>query len=310
MQNGKVPIQNKKVFRKTSGYAKLKKLKKVNPPKEIPKNNFSLTSPNIMKIGDFLSENIKNDELNRVVDEEWVNNIVSSQIEYYQKYKEFYYPDSFLVCYHDGDVKLLDGQHRRKSLEIISKIEEYEHIKNSEISVRVVAVENYDQKAAIFNLANTKLVGNSSCYMFKTDDDNALPTENKIKDEIIFKCKCEIVRKLLIEKYTNKIFAPKLNTNNLVPRICLDDFINALRSLPKIKEMTGEEIFETLVKENDLCKDFMNNSNHSDMINRCNKILSNTPDFYLGYYHFYREAKCGIRRTSYSGCKWLSLIFF
>jgi len=290
--------------------AKIHKFRESKLNSEVKKRSYDLDIPNIMEVQEFLSEDIKIDELNREPDDEWVNTIVAAQIEYYQKYGNFHYPDVFLICYDNGNMRLLDGQHRRKSLEILSKMDEFKHISTYKIIIRVVEIKDYNQRAMIFNFANVKLVGNSSVYMLKEENgDTPIIKESKIKDEIDFKIKCQAIKKLLVEKYGDKIFAPKLSTKNIVPKISLDDFITNLRSISCIKTMTAEEIYETLVRENDLCCKYMIKSQHPEMIKRCIKVDGLCNNFYLGYYHFYRESKDMIKRTNYACCKWLSLIF-
>lgn len=273
---------------------------------------YNLEKPNIMKVSDFLSNNIANDDLNRVLDQNWVFSIVEAQIKYYEKYQNFHYPDVFILCYCNGKLNLLDGQHRRESLRKIYNLEKYKHIGEYLLSIRVIEAVDQNQKCEIFKMSNIKLVDNSSFYMTNdsTDDENFdQEGDSLIKDEIEFKKKCEKIKEMLTLKFGNNIFAPKLNTKNLVPKISLDDFITNLRLIPNIKKLSAEEIFKKLDEENNHCANYIKESNNNDMIKRKMKVESLNNNFYLSYYHFYKENKFGIKRTKFTGCKWLSLIF-
>lgn len=259
----------------------------------------------------FLSQNIKNDDLNRLLDPNWVNKIVAGQIEYYKIHQKFWFPDAFLMYYLDDDIVLFDGQHRRNALEILSKMEDYKSIKEHKIGFIINEVKDRNHVRQIFNMANEKLSGNSSAYMDFSADYETKPKEiqsNDVRDEVKFKNKVSEIIEKMTKRYGDIFHTDIGKKTIIVPKIDREMFIISLRS-SNIKELTTDSIYNTIVIKNDECKQYMINSADETMKKRCSKVQKSKIDFYMAYYHFYLKEKEGISSNAYTNCKWLKLIF-
>lgn len=157
-----------------------------NEPVKKSKKDFhiELGRPNTMTVKEFLDQYFKIDELNRSIDMTYVNNIVEKQIEYYQKYQDFYYPDSFLLHF-DEALILYKGQHRYASMRILLQ-KGYHALENYLINYHVVPIRDVEHRKMLFKLSMEPEDGstnqnNASLYM----DHDFLEKQIEKKEKIV-----------------------------------------------------------------------------------------------------------------------------
>lgn len=278
-------------------------------------NNFIIGQTNIVTVNELLSKAYQIDERNRLIDYKWVEEIVESQKNYYETYGHFHYPENFLFYYEKSTKKLFlyDGQHRKRSLELLSYDINYkEHILKYLVSFHVEEVENLDHISKIFQFANKRLIENSSIYM-KENIENMEEFKKKYNDELFFK---KIVNETItsLESIYPNLFYLNLQSSgepsNVLPKISKDKFVNVLRNLPNILDLNSNIIIKKLCECNEECKKYMNKSKNGMVKKRLEKINSYDNNFYLGYYHYFLYKKSDSLATKYANCKWLTCIKF
>ena len=287
-----------------------------NRSRKMKKNSYSKPDFELYKylsisVKDFLDERIESDELNRLVDQDWVNQIVEKQIEYKEKYGTYSYNENLKLIYHQEkkELRIIDGQHRIQSLKKLATNPKYSDILNYVICIYIIPVEDDKHANFIFQLANTRLIENSSVRMEQSDE-NYEPSSDKIKNELDFKIKIREICDKLEKKYPG-LFLSNTKSNAKAPRINREQFIINMREVENINDIDSDAIFKKLCMKNEKCKKFMIDSKDQSMLKRVRSVAKEGNGFYLSYYHFYMAStKENITGSKYGNCKWVHLIKF
>jgi len=182
----------------------------------------------------------------RLVDIQHVNDIVSYQIDHYKKHKLFSLGGPFIVAELNKQLYLLDGHHRLASLKRLIKFFVSEDVGKLNIVYQLQKLKTKNELKEYFSaICHNMPIDEWHMDILNIREDEEQERQLKIKE----KADC------IIELF-NKKFPDILKTTNRPqrPNIRRDDFYRTIMNDPDLLKISQDKYFNKILECNEKCK--------------------------------------------------------
>ena len=123
-------------------------------------------------------------DIQRLLNQEHYQNLINYQLQYYERFQEYSFPNPIVVCILDGKYAIVDGQHRYETIKYLSKT--YSD-RSMNIVLSCIHIETEDEYIELFKAVNKNM---PLPPMIQNNTDTWIHIGKKIHTYFIQKYRC------------------------------------------------------------------------------------------------------------------------